>query len=207
MYFLGSEWIIRVLLHLWLNVFCTGWPTTAPADESSMILVAADRSDFVTSTAWPPEVAARSWYSWKSDLVIGEARWPWGLLASRRLGSVSKKVTWSVNGEMELQKKIKIKNSPGRLCVSLGLFKINDNAHRNFIPQILCFLSGRWLYFSDESPWQVHPWRQRSQRRGEQQSRPAINHQDRQEILVWLAIGIHRLLPSFCRSTSKIEKV
>lgn len=123
MYFLGSEWIIRVLLHLWLNGFCTGWPTTAPADESSMILVAADRSDFVTSTAWPPEVAARSWYSWKSDLVIGVARWPWGLLASRRLGSVSKKVTWSVNGEMELQKKPK-QISPGRLCVSLGLFEI-----------------------------------------------------------------------------------
>lgn len=68
-----------------LFVYCL---TTALADESSIILVARERSDLVTSMAWPPEIRARSWYSWTPDCFVF-----WGLLEVLRL-TVNTKFTW-----------------------------------------------------------------------------------------------------------------
>lgn len=70
--------------------------TTALADESSITLVARERSDLVTSMAWPPEALAKSRYSWASNWLIERGLdLPWGFLRRRRLArtSVSMKVT------------------------------------------------------------------------------------------------------------------
>lgn len=69
--------------------------TTALADESSITLVARERSDLVTSMAWPPEARARSRYSWASDWLIERGVTPWTPLRRLRLGrtSVNMKVT------------------------------------------------------------------------------------------------------------------
>lgn len=197
MYFLGSEWIIRVLLHLWLNVLLywlthhgAGWRVFDDTRGGRQVWL-CDLDGLTTGGCGEVLVQLKIWpCHWSSTLTLRASGKPATGVCQQE--SYLKCKRWD-----GITKKPK-QNSP--VCF-LGVVwnRKNDNARRNFIPQILCFLSGRWLYFSDESPWQVHPWRQRSQRRREQQSRPAINPQDRQEILVWLAIGIHRLLPSFCR--------
>lgn len=148
--------------------------TTASAEKSSIILVARDRSDLATSMDWPPETWEMSPYNWASDSVSLRWREAWRLLTDRRLTLVNMKVTLRQTDKEEFRK------CSAACHVSWlkqsGYHSKSAGAKRCFIPQTLWSLSGRWWCFSDKHLWQEHQWKQRSQRRAEPQSEPAVNH-------------------------------
>lgn len=149
-------------------------PTTASAEESSIILVARDRSDLSTSMDWPPETWERSPYSRAPDSVSARWREAWRLLADRRLTPVNMKVTLRQADKEEFHKC----SAARHVCwlKQSGYHSKSEGAKRGFIPQTLWSLSGRWWCFSDKHLWKERQWKQRCQRRAEPQSEPAVNH-------------------------------